>query len=246
MPARVCSQPESSKALFRQRIREKVQRDKAARLARMDEELPSWAAWALKPIVGLSGSLVNMRDNLVGKLGEATSSTSLHMVLPSACVLINDVVLEPGYEDFIQLDHVVVGPSGVHLIETKAWEGAFLCHGDDWKRRDGKRWTRCPSPTKQSVRHVRLLQAWLNEHAAGLPPGVAIRPLILFTRSSWLKTNNSPVPVYESSLKMGWHIRKDSGQQVLSQEDINRIVEAIVRAEPFDGYPAEGKPSSLN
>lgn len=234
MPAQVCSQDPRSKELFRHRIKEKVQRDKARMLARMDEELPSWIAWAAKPIAGLSGDLVNMRDGIVGKVGEVKASTSLHMILPSTCVLINDVVLEPGLEDFIQVDHVVVGPSGVHLVETKAWEGAFLCHGDDWKRKDRKRWVRCPSPTRQSIRHVRLFGIWLSEHVSDLPPAVPVRPLILFTRSSWLKANNSPVPVYENGLRMAWDIRKDSGAQILGQEDINRIVEAIVKAEPFE------------
>lgn len=28
-------------------------------------------------------------------------------------------------EEFIQIDHLLVGPPGVCLVETKSWEGAF-------------------------------------------------------------------------------------------------------------------------
>jgi len=50
MSARVTRQGPAIKELFRQRIREKVAREKAEVKDRIDEAAPSWLAWVLKPV----------------------------------------------------------------------------------------------------------------------------------------------------------------------------------------------------
>jgi hypothetical protein len=42
------------KELFRQKIKEKVAREKEKKRNRLDEELPSWISWALKPVADLA------------------------------------------------------------------------------------------------------------------------------------------------------------------------------------------------
>jgi len=43
-------------------IREKVARDRARVKQRIDEEAPSWLAWALKPVAGLVFDQTRQRD----------------------------------------------------------------------------------------------------------------------------------------------------------------------------------------
>ncbi|MCL4426163.1 MAG: NERD domain-containing protein [Firmicutes bacterium] len=182
MPARILNQSESVKELFRQKIQEKISREKEALQERLDEELPSWLAWALKPVAGLNFELLQGRDRMVGRGGEIRASLSFWLMLPGDWILINDVVLEPEPQEFIQIDHVLIGSPGVYLIETKAWEGAFLGYKDVWKRKDGSSWVGCESPTRQNQRHELLFAKW----AAGIAKVPFdskewLFPIVLFT-----------------------------------------------------------------
>ena len=49
--------------------------------------------------------------------------------LPDSYVLLNDLVL-PGHPG--NIDHVLIGPCGVVVIETKRWAGTVACAGDRW------------------------------------------------------------------------------------------------------------------
>ncbi|MBE3518748.1 MAG: hypothetical protein IMW97_00390 [Firmicutes bacterium] len=91
MAARVLKQDEAIKELFRERIREKVKRDKEDLGRRLDEELPSIVSWALKPLAGLVRGAQQWRDSLVGKAGEAVSLASCWLVLPSSWVVVSDL-----------------------------------------------------------------------------------------------------------------------------------------------------------
>lgn len=59
MPARVMRQNEAIKELFRRKIQEKVEREKEKMFRRIDDETPSWIAWALKPVAGISFDIRN-------------------------------------------------------------------------------------------------------------------------------------------------------------------------------------------
>jgi len=60
------------------------------------------------------------------------------------------------------IDHVVLGPNGIFVIETKTYSGEIFCWGDKWKRRyQGKRYTYydLDSPSKQAKRNaIRIKQ----------------------------------------------------------------------------------------
>ncbi len=190
MPARKMSQSREIRQLFYQKIKEKVHREKERLKERVDEELPSWAAWALKPLAGFFHDIQAMQNNSRGVDGETSAFLNLWLFLSKDWVLLNDVVLEPEQDEFAQIDHVLVGPPGVFLIETKAWDGAFTGYRDNWKRKQGSGWVRCSSPTKQNKRHADLFGNWLAGGFTGaLPadPSVWIIPLVVFTRAKWLK-----------------------------------------------------------
>ncbi len=63
-----------------------------------------------------------------GAVGEQ-SVAQLLARLPDDYVLLNDVVL-PGHRG--NIDHVLIGPCGVVVIETKRWAGTVACVGDRW------------------------------------------------------------------------------------------------------------------
>ena len=61
-----------------------------------------------------------------GRLGERLV-TDLLARLPDEYYLVNDIVLGAG-----NVDHVVTGPCGIVVIETKRVSGQIRCDGDNW------------------------------------------------------------------------------------------------------------------
>lgn len=129
------------------------------------------------------------------------------------------------------MDHVLIGPPGIYLIETKAWEGAFTGFKDNWRRKEGGSWVRCESPTKQNQRHRRLFKHWL-ENTLGDRMSAEIEawlfPVVLFTRAKWLRVEECSMPVFESGMALAWHIRRQGKNTVLRPEQIDAIAGALV------------------
>ena len=92
----------------------------------------------IHPIVGLIvGFLILLQKKIFsekwkrwwkGLVGEKAVMTALH-VLSDEYVLINDLVL-PWRRG--NIDHFLVGPNGLFVLETKNYSGQAECYGDDW------------------------------------------------------------------------------------------------------------------
>jgi len=58
--------------------------------------------------------------------------------LPRGYFVFNDVNIPGGKGNF---DHIVIGPTGIFLIETKNYSGFFKIYGNDWySRSSGQKW----------------------------------------------------------------------------------------------------------
>lgn len=236
MPARRVGQAKEIKELFYHKIKEKVQQEKEIMKGRIDEELPSWMSWVVKPLAGLFRDWQNVKNTSKGEDGEFNAFVKLWLFLSKEWIIMNDVVLEPEQDEFIQLDHLLIGPPGVFIIETKAWDGAFTGYKDNWKRKEGKGWTRCSSPTKQNKRHVDLFIKWLASGAVGelpLEPTSWVLPLVVFTKAKWLKVTDCSMPVFDGGLDLSIYVRRKNGEQRLSVSQIDTIAGAVAKAKPF-------------
>lgn len=94
--------------------------------------------------------------------------------------VIHDVVL-PRMKG--NIDHVVLGPNGVFVIETKNHKGFITCNGDFWKQQKyGRRGTRylgrIGSPSKQVKRKAVLLNKFIQKH---LQIYLYVNGLVVFT-----------------------------------------------------------------
>ena len=99
----------------------------------------------------------------IGAEGEESVIRALQN-LNSSFKVVNDVVL-PG--DNQNIDHVVVGPPGTFVIETKNHNGNIRCYEDEWTRNKiGRRGTRYSAyignPSKQAKRNAIVLRNWLQ------------------------------------------------------------------------------------
>jgi len=98
-------------------------------------------------IIVIAGGLVcyygynEGRSWIKGDEGEKLVSLYLED-LPGGYFTFNDVTIPGGKGNF---DHVVIGPTGIFLIETKNYSGFFKIYGNDWyKRSSGQKMERNP------------------------------------------------------------------------------------------------------
>lgn len=91
-------------------------------------------------------------------------------------VLVNDVVLPRRKGN---IDHVLAGPCGVTVIETKHYSGRIVCDGDRWFRND------VPlkkSPSLQAKSQAASLRAYLEEKLGGASQAIGyVEAIVVFT-----------------------------------------------------------------
>ena len=95
---------------------------------------------------------------LLGKAGEFHVKNELKK-LPAHYIVLNDIMIATG-DKTTQIDHIVVCPSGIFVIETKHYHG--MIHGSDnyeyWRQYLGKkRFFQFYNPTRQNYGHILAL-----------------------------------------------------------------------------------------
>ncbi len=84
-----------------------------------------------------------------GLQGEKHVTKLLKSALSDDYYLLNDVYFRDGFGD---IDHIVLGPNGLFVIETKNWSGSITCFGDEWQRQSGRHIG--GSPTRQAKKNA--------------------------------------------------------------------------------------------
>lgn len=116
-----------------------------------------------------------------GRLGEKKVAMRLSR-LPDEYTVFNDVYLQEGGRRS-QIDHVVLSPYGIFVIETKNYSG-WIYGGElapYWTQNIYGHKYRLYNPTKQNDAHARVLQRLL-----GLSPDVFF-PIVVFTGGATIK-----------------------------------------------------------
>ena len=154
-------------------------------------------------------------ENLV--TGEISELSSEYMVF-------NDLLFESNGRS-TQIDHVVVSPYGVFVIETKGYKGWIFGSEDSeyWTQTIYKSKHQFYNPIKQNEGHVRFLR-YLLKNAIEIP----FVPIVVFNNAAELKVN------VENSIVINRRYLKESILQhktrVLKEELVNWIVATINRS----------------
>jgi restriction system protein len=148
-----------------------------------------------------------------GRIGEAfVSVAALKRLDPKVYRVFNDLVLpRPDGKGTTQIDHIVVSPFGIFVIETKNYEGWIF--GDE----NSRQWTqviygkksRFQNPLHQNALHVRALAT-----ATGLPRE-CFHNLVFFVGDATLKT---PLPPQVMTEGLVSYIRSHQAEVIPSQE----------------------------
>ena len=148
-----------------------------------------------------------------GRIGEVfVSVAALKRLDPKVYRVFNDLVLpRPDGKGTTQIDHVVVSPFGIFVIETKNYEGWIF--GDE----NSRQWTqviygkksRFQNPLHQNALHVRALAT-----ATGLPRE-CFHNLVFFVGDATLKTSLPPQVMTEGLVS---YIRGHQTEVIPSKE----------------------------
>lgn len=168
----------------------------------------------------------------IGKFGEKRVARKLDW-LSKEYITLNDILLLTSYGT-TQIDHIVVSPYGIFVIETKNYKGWIFGHenSEEWKQSLlGKKrfwgWSseqhKLRNPIRQNAAHARAVKAILKE-VGDFP----IIPIVVFADSAKLNiTTPNHIVINWCNLRSAIMSYRT---QCISQEDIQRIVSKISSA----------------
>jgi hypothetical protein len=155
--------------------------------------------------------------------------------LPDSYHMINSVVPTGSRGD---VDHIIIGPNGIFVVETKNYSGKISCIGDDWKRqKTGKGGTdydiEIGSPSNQVKRNSKILKDLLIRHKREIfkrySPHIWVHAIVVFTNPSCeLKVRNKTVEVMKLGELYGF-IKDKSSEDIFSVGELERMKSVILR-----------------
>ncbi len=158
-----------------------------------------------------------------GSQGEKNVISTLNRSLSDDYYLINDVYLKSGGGD---IDHIVLGPNGVFVLETKNWSGKIVCNGDEWQR-PGR--TETGSPSRQVKRNVQKIRSLIEASPTLRSLGVSVEGIVVFTNQHSDLHVNSPTVQILKLQQLPNHITSHASNR-LTQEQIQQIAKQIQNA----------------
>lgn len=226
--ARLIRQSDTIRQDFYTRIQSKIRREKEEHQQRVMREIP-FLGDILSPCAGFMFDIDQITSSIKGDIGERHVLNAAVRRLPHSWLVAQDAIIESQPERFAQIDHVFIGPPGIFLIETKAWQGSYLVHGSEWRRRDRYRWVACSSPTRQSAYHTTMWLAWMQQYVSvSLFQKIAphVHPVITLTHVDWIRATRTPVPIVVGAERLMNYLLSQT-REVLQESEIEEIARLI-------------------
>lgn len=179
--------------------------------------------------------IMSSPDN-VGKAGERRVARKLDW-LPKEYTILNDIMLRTQYGT-TQIDHVVVSPYGIFVIETKNYKGWIFGHenSEEWKQSllGKKRWYGWSSeqhkfrnPIRQNMAHTKAIKRLLSDTG-----DFRIIPIVVFSDSADLKiTTPNHIVVNWCDLRSAI---KQFNIPCIPEKHLNTIIDTISSANVVD------------
>lgn len=144
--------------------------------------------------------------------------------------LINDIKVP---NSFGNIDHVLLSPNGIFVIETKNFEGKIRCDGDNWYQYK-EHWKvsqehEIKSPSKQAKGNALSVKNFLiSKGVFDKPANVWVNAIVVFTSEKVDLSLNAPVvPILKLSELVSF-IQRKRVQGVYSFQEIERAAKAIL------------------
>jgi hypothetical protein len=170
-------------------------------------------------------SIVLSLPTVKGKFGEAKVSFVLNRLDEENYFILNDLLIPTENGKTTQIDHVVVSPFGIFVLETKNYQGWIF--GDEkskyWTQTIYKRKERFYNPVRQNYGHIKSIEAVLEDIYDG-----PFYSLIVFSSKATLKKIN----VSSSNVKVintlqSLRTIKGFRESVIHMGKVNQIVDQL-------------------
>jgi len=138
-------------------------------------------------LVKLCGKFIKYRKGMRGEMEVEKALKALN----DSYVLINDVRIPNANGN---IDHMVIGPTGIFAIETKNIQGNFICEGDEWFKVKNGRVRKIKSISRQAKKNAVALRRFLKMHGCDQFVHCVV---VLTNRNCKVDLINPSVPVVE-------------------------------------------------
>jgi restriction system protein len=155
-----------------------------------------------------------------GKLGEFLVNSAFKKHLnPESYTLLHDVTL-PTKNGSTQIDHVVISPYGIFVIETKNMSGWIFgsANNHTWTQTFHRRKFTFQNPLRQNFKHQKVLSA-----LTGLPDS-KVHSLIIFTGSAKFRTT---MPANVTRRAGGVMYIRSFNEQLLTSDEVSETLNAL-------------------
>ncbi|OTG65724.1 NERD nuclease [Acinetobacter sp. ANC 4470] len=130
-------------------------------------QLVSTFGWVILLFVGL-GIFKACKPFLKGKFGEFAVSVHVKKYLTEEYILLNNCTLPDEQSGTTQIDHILLSPYGIFIIETKNYKG-WIFGGERqkmWTQKIFKNSYKFQNPLHQNYKHQKVLEAVLSDIVA--------------------------------------------------------------------------------
>ncbi len=120
--------------------------------------------WVVFIFIGI-GLLQFFKPYLKGKFGELAVSTHVKLYLKGDYILLNDCTLPDDRAGTTQIDHILISPYGIFVIETKNYKG-WIFGGErqkNWTQQIYKKRYKFQNPLHQNYKHEKVLRTVLED-----------------------------------------------------------------------------------
>jgi nuclease-like protein len=177
--------------------------------------------WTSKKMDALDRERMSWRK---GALGESHTAETLKS-LPDGYVLINDVTKKLG-----NIDHVVIGPTGVYVIDVKNWNGTIKADGEGELLWNGR------APGKPAIRNMlRAVMDFQNKIKALTENEYFVRGLIVFPIAYVDADFGSTRQIHcLRNERLVDYIQNKKFAQTLNRNDIDQVTRATLQLAGMD------------
>ncbi len=165
---------------------------------------------------------------MIGYIGEKKIQRKLKKLDPSQYIALHDIMISTSEGKTSQIDHIVLSPYGIFVIETKNYQGWIF--GKDqqqyWTQTIYKRKEKLFNPVWQNKGHIIALQDLLSDF-----PTVPYHSIIVFGNQANLKVESTSPVIYASQLISTIQKYQD---QTLQDQTIHAIHQRILGSNQTD------------
>lgn len=188
-----------------------------------------WDEVKAEVIKVLGEKVSNRRQNyeavIAGKKGERNVVHNLEFLDKNKFIVYNDItVYDEDYKLSQQIDHLVIGPSGVISIETKSLKGEIIVRSNEkWEQYKKNNMYEIENPTQQVMRHEYILKRIL-------PQGTPITSIIAMGNYHTKVRNENlcTFPIVNANAILPF-IDEHSNKAVLTEKQIHHVNKILIK-----------------